>query len=234
MHTLAKAIADQFAELFVVPGGSLYWLDLVGAIVIATCILSLLVQSAEIRDPWFARCARICLTGADLQQCINQARFSLLPDQCGPLCRARRTCGDLFGGGCALRTQGNGAPRLAYRRLRCQSGVPANLLATVLVFIASDFGFFISHYLQHKVPLLWEFHKVHHSAEVLQPITSFRAHPVDQFVRGSVTGVTTGLAMAVIGYCFDAQLTMVTVLGTNVMVVLFNAAGSHLRHSHIL
>jgi hypothetical protein len=28
------------------------------------------------------------------------------------------------------------------------------------------------------VPFLWEFHKVHHSATVLTPVTSIRVHPV--------------------------------------------------------
>jgi sterol desaturase/sphingolipid hydroxylase (fatty acid hydroxylase superfamily) len=31
----------------------------------------------------------------------------------------------------------------------------------------------------HRIPVLWEFHKVHHSAEVLTPISLYRAHPVD-------------------------------------------------------
>jgi len=32
------------------------------------------------------------------------------------------------------------------------------------------------------VPFLWEFHKVHHSANVLTPITAFRVHPVDTWL----------------------------------------------------
>ena len=45
------------------------------------------------------------------------------------------------------------------------------------------------------MPFLWEFHKVHHSAEVLNPITGFRSHPVDQVLDAVVMGAMTGLAL---------------------------------------
>lgn len=232
MRSLAAAIADQFAALFVVPGGSLYWLDLVGALVIATCIylcsssqrkFGALSLRGSLGFVFPGRIYNNASTKLDFRYClINVVLYAVIV---GPMVVTSGAAARF-----ALRTM---VSTLGVPQSPLPGGLPANLLATALVFIASDFGFFIAHYLQHKVPLLWEFHKVHHSAEVLQPITSFRAHPVDQFVSGSVTGLTTGLAMAVIAYCFDARLTMVTILGTNVLVVLWNAAGSHLRHSHI-
>lgn len=64
---------------------------------------------------------------------------------------------------------------------------------TVIWLVAWDFGFFIAHYLQHRVPMLWEFHKVHHSAEVLTPLTVFRMHPVDDLLTYSTVGLMGGL-----------------------------------------
>ena len=50
---------------------------------------------------------------------------------------------------------------------------------TVMFFFAYELGYWFNHHwLSHKVPLLWEFHKVHHNAEVLTPLTNFRLHPV--------------------------------------------------------
>ena len=49
---------------------------------------------------------------------------------------------------------------------------------TVLLFLGYELGYWFNHWLSHKVPFLWEFHKVHHTAEVLTPITNFRVHPV--------------------------------------------------------
>jgi sterol desaturase/sphingolipid hydroxylase (fatty acid hydroxylase superfamily) len=113
------------------------------------------------------------------------------------------------------------------------SGALAAAAATLLIFIAGDFGFFLSHYLQHKVPLLWEFHKVHHSAEVLHPITAFRSHPIDQILDAASIGMMTGLAIGISAYCFGGSITPALLLGTNVFVFIFNLSGSHLRHSHI-
>lgn len=112
-------------------------------------------------------------------------------------------------------------------------GVAAGIAATAAVVVAADLGFYVSHYLQHKVPFLWEFHKVHHSAEVLHPITAFRAHPVDQVLDTVLMGAMTGLVLGVAAYGFGTSTGLVTLVGMNAFVFLFNVAGSHLRHSHI-
>ena len=113
------------------------------------------------------------------------------------------------------------------------AGVTAQIAATAAVLVAADFGFYVSHYLLHKVPVLWEFHKVHHSAEVLNPITGFRSHPVDQVLDAVLMGAMTGLALGASAYGFGTSTGLVTVVGMNAFVFVFNAAGAHLRHSHI-
>lgn len=45
--------------------------------------------------------------------------------------------------------------------------------------------------------MLWEFHKVHHSAQVLTPITVYRMHPVDELLTGLSTALTVGAATGV-------------------------------------
>ena len=42
---------------------------------------------------------------------------------------------------------------------------------TVSYFVLDDLTKFITHALMHRIPLLWEIHKTHHSARVLTPIT---------------------------------------------------------------
>jgi len=49
---------------------------------------------------------------------------------------------------------------------------------TLMLFLAYELGYWFNHWLSHKVPFLWEFHKVHHSATVLTPLTNFRVHPI--------------------------------------------------------
>lgn len=50
---------------------------------------------------------------------------------------------------------------------------------TLVLFLAYELGYWVDHALKHRIPLLWEFHRVHHTAEHLSPLTNFRVHPVD-------------------------------------------------------
>lgn len=50
-------------------------------------------------------------------------------------------------------------------------------VATVIV--VSDFLGWLNHLVRHKVPLFWEFHKIHHSQERLNAFTTYRVHPGD-------------------------------------------------------
>src|SRR5258707_1172000 len=39
-------------------------------------------------------------------------------------------------------------------------------ITTIVQIVALELGYWVMHYAMHKVPALWEMHKVHHSAEV--------------------------------------------------------------------
>ena len=112
-------------------------------------------------------------------------------------------------------------------------GLTGTLLLTALAVLAMDAGIFIAHTLQHKVPLLWEFHKVHHSAEVLTPITVYRMHPVDDLLTGTVVGVLTGVVYGVFAYVCGHDAAPFTVLELNAVLFAFYVLGYNLRHSHI-
>jgi len=58
-------------------------------------------------------------------------------------------------------------------------GSVGSLLAfTFVSALVFDFAAYANHALHHFVPVLWEIHKVHHTAEVLTPITLYRNHPL--------------------------------------------------------
>lgn len=104
---------------------------------------------------------------------------------------------------------------------------------TVLLFLADDFSRFLLHWILHKVPFLWEFHKVHHSAKVLTPMTIYRSHPVESLLYAIRMTATQGVVVGVCFVLFGSRLTMFDVVGANVFVFAFNILGSNLRHSHI-
>jgi sterol desaturase/sphingolipid hydroxylase (fatty acid hydroxylase superfamily) len=107
------------------------------------------------------------------------------------------------------------------------------VLYTVVLFILWDGSRYLLHRLCHEIPALWEFHKVHHSAEVLTPMTLYRVHPVESTlfaVRGVlVTGFTAGLFF----YLFRSQAVQLEMLGANAAAFAFNLLGANLRHSQV-
>jgi len=108
----------------------------------------------------------------------------------------------------------------------------ATLAVTFACALAMDLGLFISHYVQHKVPFLWEFHKVHHSAPVMTPITVYRMHPVDDIVTGLTAGILGGLAPALLESFVYPGVREVKIMGLNPVFMLFYFGFYHLRHSH--
>ncbi|HVO03530.1 MAG TPA: sterol desaturase family protein [Candidatus Cybelea sp.] len=118
-----------------------------------------------------------------------------------------------------------------------QAGSGWILLASTLAQILwMDFMLFYVHYLFHKVPALWEFHKVHHSAEVMTPITAYRVHPVELFATMNVTALGSGVLIGLIGYLTGltgGQRPELTIVGINVVQFAFYVVGFNLRHSHI-
>jgi sterol desaturase/sphingolipid hydroxylase (fatty acid hydroxylase superfamily) len=99
--------------------------------------------------------------------------------------------------------------------------------------VLTDFVLFYMHYIFHKVPTLWEFHKVHHSAEVMTPVTAYRTHPVEVVINLYVTVLTTGLLFGLFGYLTDGGRPGFTIFGINAIQFAFYVIGFNLRHSHV-
>ena len=102
---------------------------------------------------------------------------------------------------------------------------------TLLTALAYDYGRFLSHFVQHRVPVLWEFHKVHHSAEVLTPISSFRAHPLDQMIEFLFRLIGASLVSGVFAHFYPKGIAELTILDDSALT--FVRPDAHLRHSHI-
>ncbi len=113
------------------------------------------------------------------------------------------------------------------------SGTGWQLAMTVAILVVGDLAFFVSHRLQHRIGWLWEFHKVHHSAEVMNPLTVFRRHPIDVAIERGLSGVMLGGAFGVFAYLSGDQLEALSILGVNAAMFLFLAAGFNLQHSHV-
>ena len=104
---------------------------------------------------------------------------------------------------------------------------------TIAIFVFSDFTRYWLHRFLHTIPFLWEFHKVHHSAKVLTPITFYRVHPVENFLFGLRYAISIGFVTGVFIYFFGAKINIYMVLGVNIFVFITSIFGSNLRHSHV-
>ena len=107
------------------------------------------------------------------------------------------------------------------------------LLYTLSLFIFSDFTRYILHRLLHEIPFLWEFHKVHHSAKVLNPLTFYRVHPIENLLFGLRYSLSVGFVTGIFIYFFGAMIDIYMVFGVNIFIVVFSLFGSNLRHSHV-
>lgn len=106
-------------------------------------------------------------------------------------------------------------------------------VTTVLELLAYELAYWVVHYLSHRVPILWEFHKVHHSAEVMTVLTELRQHPVEIISVVNSVSFTTGLVFGAMTYIFGPGVGAFTLFNTNVFLMLFLITYGHLRHSHI-
>ncbi len=103
---------------------------------------------------------------------------------------------------------------------------------TLILALVGDLALYLSHYMQHRIPWLWEFHKVHHSAEVLTPITVFRVHPMDNVLAFSLGGLFNGATLGLLLWGSGESFGFYNIAGTNILLIVFYLAGYNLRHSH--
>lgn len=118
-----------------------------------------------------------------------------------------------------------------------QDALEWSLLSSTAVVIGvtlvRDFGTYVTHALSHLNPFLWEFHKVHHSAEVLTPLTLYRKHPVYNVFGNVVQLVLVAPVQGLVAFLFLGEPAPLTLFGANLVFSLFHLLGANLRHSHL-
>ena len=113
------------------------------------------------------------------------------------------------------------------------SSSQVTMVYTLTLFVAWDLSRYVLHRLLHTIPFLWQFHQVHHSAEVLTPLTLYRTHPVESILYAARGVVVVGAVTGVFFYAFGAAAVQHELLGVNALGFVFNLAGANLRHSPV-
>jgi sterol desaturase/sphingolipid hydroxylase (fatty acid hydroxylase superfamily) len=215
------------AGFFLDPGKRVYWLCLLSTLVIASIVITVQSGKFDLKNQmssffnpkyWFAKSS---LYDVYLMLFNNALRILLLIPLFGS-----HIALTIFIGSFLQDTVGD-APVIAL------NWFVIAFIFSVTFFVIEDFSRFCLHYCMHKYKFLWRFHKTHHSATILTPITIFRVHPVEHilyFLRGMlVFGVISGVFI----WLFSGKLTALQVLGVDMFGFLFNFFAANLRHSHI-
>jgi len=215
------------AEFFMDAGKRVYWLYLLSALVVASLATSIQARRfnpAEQfktffdRHYWFARSSMVdvCL------MFINSiVKISLLLPLFGSHLAATILVGAFF-----QDTFGD-APQFEL------GWFWIGLLFSTVFFVIEDLSRFCLHFCMHRFDSLWFFHRTHHSATVLTPLTLFRVHPVEHILYFARSLIVFGLVSGVFVWLFSQRLTGLQILGVDMFGFLFNFAAANLRHSHI-
>ncbi|QEY71492.1 sterol desaturase family protein [Pseudomonas denitrificans (nom. rej.)] len=107
-----------------------------------------------------------------------------------------------------------------------------SLLYGLGVFLVSDFKNYWVHRAFHS-RWLWAFHKVHHSAAVLTPITASRVHFVEKLAAQLAGAFALGAYAGAFWYLCGGEISAYTLFGVTYMILLFNVLATNLRHSHV-
>ena len=103
--------------------------------------------------------------------------------------------------------------------------------ATVVAFLGYELAYYVDHYLNHKVPFLWEFHKTHHTAEVLTPLTVYRVHPVDTLIFVDIVALVIGALFGLYSYLTGVTVNIYAFDHSNILTVIGLFLLSQLQHS---
>ncbi|MBV9511293.1 MAG: sterol desaturase family protein [Caulobacteraceae bacterium] len=106
-------------------------------------------------------------------------------------------------------------------------------LMTLGLFLAFELAYWVNHAMSHKIPFLWEFHRVHHTAEQLSPLTNFRVHPVDSLLYLNTSALFTGVVGGALKYALGRAVAQVSIAGDNLFLFLALFLLIHLQHSHV-
>ncbi|MFK8049658.1 MAG: sterol desaturase family protein [Halioglobus sp.] len=106
------------------------------------------------------------------------------------------------------------------------------LLYGLLTLLLADFIFYATHWAMHRYPALWAIHKVHHSAQVLTPLTRYREHFLAAPIWAAGAAVSYALVAGVFAFLFNGGITGVTIMNVSIFSFAYALLGNF-RHHHV-
>jgi sterol desaturase/sphingolipid hydroxylase (fatty acid hydroxylase superfamily) len=113
------------------------------------------------------------------------------------------------------------------------SGPTSRAILTLALFLAYELGYWLDHFTSHRIPFFWEIHRVHHSAEVLTPLTIYRQHPVESLKFHNFLALSNGVVGGVTTFLLGSGVSGYQIGKTNLILALFIHLYVHLQHTSI-
>lgn len=109
----------------------------------------------------------------------------------------------------------------------------APLTLALMLWLMADFANYWNHRMYHRLRALWPLHAVHHSAQVLTPLTTYRQHPLGLLVSAAISSVIVGVLLGLLVGAFDPNASIAKIAGANAFLVVTNLTIANFHHSHI-
>ncbi len=106
-----------------------------------------------------------------------------------------------------------------------EASIISKILISIFFIILLDLLNYLQHFLLHKNKWLWEIHKIHHSAETMNVLNTYREHPLDKAINYIPTSICIGI--------FAYPINSIDNLFWIYLLALYNAIGP-LKHSNII
>jgi len=100
----------------------------------------------------------------------------------------------------------------------------SSFFRVVMAVIILDLLIYFQHVLTHKIPLLWRFHKVHHTDQDLDATSALRFHPIE--ILGST--IYRALGVIVFGFSFEEIIIFEIILSS---MTIFNHSNIGINRS---
>lgn len=126
-----------------------------------------------------------------------------------------------------------GLDRLFGTSVHAPSGPALMIALTLADFLVFELAYWFAHWLLHRVPVLWAFHALHHSAEAMTPFTEWRQHPVELLLFPAINATMLGAFWGLTHHLFGADAQPLSLLGFNAVQLVAVFTILHLRHTHL-
>ena len=107
------------------------------------------------------------------------------------------------------------------------------LWLALFLMLIGDFARYWGHRAHHTIKVIWPLHAVHHSAEVMTPVTAYRQHPLSTLLTTCLDTVIVGALLGVLVGLFNPDMSILEIAGVNAFYLIFNLTLTNFQHSHI-